>query len=194
MNNNLVKIKLFGDINKFVAPEWDLDIHSVSEAISAINTLSNNSFSDYFFKQNKLNAKYRILINGRDFYSPTKELNETNTNLISQSELVMKKKDLKTIDIVPVLESSYEIIIGLVIAIVAAVATYLLARPPKFDNFRNINKAGGESYLFGGPANVIGDGGPVPIGYGRAIVGSQVISSAYKIQDYQIFRDDITKV
>ncbi len=76
------------------------------------------------------------------------------------------------------------------IAVVAAVATYFLTRPPKFDAFRKIDKSEGESYLFGGPVNIIGEGGPIPIGYGRAIVGSQVISSAYKIQDYQTYRSD----
>ena len=35
------------------------------------------------------------------------------------------------------------------------------------------------SYLFSGPVNVINEGGPVPIGYGRLIVGSQVIMSTY---------------
>lgn len=192
MNNNLVKIRFFGDLGKHIYPEWDLNVNSVSEAFGAINTLSNNSLSDYFFKEKKLHAKYRILINGRDFYTP-KQLNKTNLSLINQSELVMKKKDLKTIDVVPALESSFgipELIIGLIISVVAAVATYFLTRPPKFDNYRNIDKAGSESYLFGGPANTIGDGGSVPVGYGRIMVGSQVISSAYKIQDYQVFRDD----
>jgi predicted phage tail protein len=191
MNNELVKLRFFGDISKHIAPEWNLNVNSVTEAIGAINTLTGNSVSDYFFKQNKLHAKYRILINGRDFYSPVKEINETNLHLVNQSELFMKKNDLETIDIVPVLESSVGVIISLVIAIVASVATFFLTRPPKFDNFRNINKAGGESYLFGGPTNVVGDGGPIPIGYGRAMVGSQVISSAYKIQDYQTYRSDV---
>ena len=38
------------------------------------------------------------------------------------------------------------------------------------------------SYLFNGPVNVLNDGGPVPIGYGRVIVGSQVVMAAYAIK------------
>ena len=38
------------------------------------------------------------------------------------------------------------------------------------------------SYLFSGPVNVLNEGGPVPIGYGRLIVGSQVIMSAYGVK------------
>ena len=38
------------------------------------------------------------------------------------------------------------------------------------------------SYLFNGPVNIINEGGPVPIGYGRLIVGSQTIMSAYDVR------------
>ena len=41
-----------------------------------------------------------------------------------------------------------------------------------------------DHYLFSGPANIIGGGGPVPVGYGRAIIGSQVVSSAYVVRDF----------
>jgi len=119
--SNLVKIRLFGDLGKSVGESWDLSVDSVKEGISAINILTNNSFSDYFYKQNKLYAKYQILINGRDFYSPEKEINENNAYLVNQSELVMKKKDLKTIDIVPVIESAdpVSLIVGAVNSTIA---------------------------------------------------------------------------
>ena len=49
--------------------------------------------------------------------------------------------------------------------------------PPKFEDFRKIQENGGSkpSYLFDGPSNVIGEGGPVPIGYGRMKIGSQTV-------------------
>ena len=53
----------------------------------------------------------------------------------------------------------------------------LLAEPPEYEDFRDIevgNKRA--SYLFNGASNTVNEGGPVPIGYGRLIVGSQVIS------------------
>ena len=211
--SNLVKFRFYGDITKSVNSEWNLRVDSPAEGFAAINTLTNNSFSDYFLTENKINAKYRVLINGRDFYSPVKDYDETNAHLINQSELVMKKGDLKTVDFVPVLESSDfitpiliavgSVFVGagsasaaavgfIALTVVFAGVAFLLARPPDFGKFRSIDKNGNESYLFGGPVNIIGEGGPVPIGYGSPIVGSQVISSAYKIQDYQVFRDDIT--
>ncbi len=209
--NKLVKVRLLGDLGRYVKPEWNLAINSVKEAVHAINTLTNNSFSNYFIKQNKLQAKYRVIINGRDFTSPVTELNETNYEMVNQSELVMKKKDLETIDIVPVLESASKIlgvlaiIIGVILIafgghqlifaglmLVMAGAMALISRPPEAGKFRSIDRAGGESYLFGGPVNIVGEGGPVPAGYGQAIVGSQVISSAFKIANFQTFRTDIS--
>lgn len=38
---------------------------------------------------------------------------------------------------------------------------------------------GGKSYLFDGPTNTAGEGGPIPIGYGRLTVGSKTISATY---------------
>ena len=50
--------------------------------------------------------------------------------------------------------------------------------------------------LFAGPQNIVGEGGPVPVGYGRLVVGSQVISASYVIRDFntentsEYLRDD----
>ena len=213
MNNNLVSIRLLGDLGKNVGEKWNFNVESVQEAIHAINTMTGNKFTDYFVKNNKLSAKYRVLINGRDFQSPESEINEKNWEIIHKSELVMKKKNLKTIDIVPILESAggsggiFAVILGVVLIIVGAIllplgigaflivaglgilaagVAFMLAKPPSFGKFRDPDRAGGQSYLFGGPVNTIGEGGPVPVGYGRLIVGSQVISSSYKIVDYQV--------
>ena len=69
-------------------------------------------------------------------------------------------------------------------ALLAGGISSLLASPPKFEDFREIEKkAGRQSYLFSGPQNITQEGGPVPIGYGRLVVGSQVIASSYVISD-----------
>ena len=54
--------------------------------------------------------------------------------------------------------------------------TLLMMSPPKFDDFRKIDGGGGKpSYLFDGPSNILGEGGPVPVGYGRMKIGSQTV-------------------
>ena len=65
------------------------------------------------------------------------------------------------------------------LTLIAGGVSMLLAKPPKFDDFREIeNTKKSSSYLFNGPTNTANEGGPVPIGYGRLIVGSQVIQTS----------------
>lgn len=209
--SNLVKVKLHGDIENYLPSEWELSVKSVKEAVTAINTLTKNRFNKYFIENDKLKAKYRILINGRDFLSPVDEINENNYHVITESELIMKKKDLKTIDIVPVLEAAnskqggiFSTILAIILividvvylhtgyltavglALLAGGVTALLTRPPKSSFDRQVPDGKSQSYLFGGPVNTVGEGGPVPIGYGTVLIGSQVISSSYKIEDTQL--------
>jgi len=63
------------------------------------------------------------------------------------------------------------------IGLVAAGITILTMRSPEFEDFRKIDNGNGgkPSYLFDGPTNVLGEGGPVPVGYGKMKIGSQTI-------------------
>lgn len=217
--NKLIKLNLRGDLGEKVGRAWEFNVKSVKEAIFALNSVTKNKFNNYFIQNDKLYAKYRVLINGRDFSSPVNEINEKNWEQINHSELMMAKQNIETIDIVPFLESSDSKILGIItlvvgvvliatgvfseagfvvanqgliimagVTLLAAGVFALLSRPPEFGKFKDPDKIGG-SYLFGGPVNVIDEGGPVPVGYGRLLVGSQVISSAYKINNYQTFRE-----
>lgn len=213
MEDKLIKLRLHGDLGTAIGENWEFNVNSVQKALYALNMVTDFAFNRYF-NNNRLGAKYRVLINGEDFRSPVKEINKENSELITQTNLLYKVNDLNTIDIVPFIENSDSKVLGIVtmilgvvlvvlgtafpplaalipigIALFAAGTVALLSRPPAFQNFRNIDKFGNQSYLFSGPTNIIGEGGPVPVGYGRMLVGSQVISSSYSIQDYQTFRD-----
>lgn len=70
--------------------------------------------------------------------------------------------------------------------------TALLAKPPpgipwvagQFTPAEQgtIGESGGPtSYLFNGPVNTLGEGGPVPVGYGRLIIGSHICLVSYDI-------------
>ena len=222
MNTNLVKLKLWGDVGEYVGhDEWELNVKSVQEAISAINTITKNKFNNFFIKKNKLHAKYRVLINGKDFLCEEKELNENNWKSFNNSELVIKKDDLKTIDIVPLIESSGQAggiitaILGVILIVVGAIldaftqeygtilivagvgllgagVVSLLSRPPTFSYNQNLDTAVSQSYLFNGPTNTVGEGNPAPIGYGTMLIGSNVISAGYKITEFQAFNNVIT--
>jgi predicted phage tail protein len=67
-------------------------------------------------------------------------------------------------------------LIGAGLGLAVTGITLLMMSPPKFEDFRKIQQDGSKpSYLFDGPSNVIGEGGPVPIGYGRMKIGSQTV-------------------
>ena len=198
---NLVNIKLHGHLGAKIGGNWDLAVKSVGEAVHAINCLTGKLYK-YLAEKDKEGANYRVLINGRDFkYNEKPSID--NLESIKTSELAMRSSLLKTIDIVPVIEGSDDvlaIVLGVVliavgifvpglgvfgaaliiggIGLIAAGIINLLSSPPQFEDFRG---GGKQSYLFNGPINVTNEGGPVPVGYGRLIVGSQVTYAAYEV-------------
>jgi len=67
-------------------------------------------------------------------------------------------------------------LIGAGIGLAVTGITLLMMSPPKFDDFRKIQEDGSKpNYLFDGPSNILGEGGPVPIGYGKMKIGSQTV-------------------
>lgn len=125
-------------------------------------------------------------------------------NYLQNSELTIKNYSLKSIEFIPIIEGADGDLGGILTAVLGAVLIVvgilvpgaqllavvgiallvggivnLLTRPPKFADFRDIATGGKASYLFAGPQNTVNEGGPVPVGYGELIVGSQVISASY---------------
>lgn len=56
----------------------------------------------------------------------------------------------------------------------------MLSPQPKFDGPQEEQQP---SYVFNGPVNTTAQGQPVPVGYGRMIVGSAVISAGISVED-----------
>jgi len=212
--DGLVKITLHGKLGESIGKTWRLAVNSVSEAVRAIEMNSKRKLFKFLYNNDKFGLKYRVLINGNDFlYSELPTIDKLNT--ITDSELACHIEDLKTIDIIPVMEGADKIggIIGTVLGVilivvgiilmvtpataplglgiimaglglVAAGVINLLSKPPNGGDFREIENAQGRtSYLFNGPENVTKEGGPVPLGYGRLLVGSQVISASYIVKN-----------
>ena len=205
-----VNIKLHGHLGETIGSEWKLHVLNLSEAMRAIEILSKRRLYKYLMENDKKGAKYRVLINGKDFKTE-KSLNayETQEDIqhIRESELCLSSLTLKTIDIVPVIEGAdaiVNIILGIIlivigiilwatpfgvplilagIGLIASGIVALLMEPPTFQDTRDIQGGGTSSYIFQGPQNTIREGGPVPLGYGELIVGSQVISASYSITD-----------
>ena len=203
-----VKVTLHGILKEQVGrDQWNLVAGNVSEAIRGVQSTSKKLYRS-LMENDKKNIKYRVLINGDDFaMDETKDPN-TREGIMASELCLDSVSNLKTIDIVPVIEGSDDvwdwvtIIIGIAliwvggagiaaagwastsgmmvvagIGLVAAGVQNLLTPDPEFDDFREIEGGGRPSYVFSGPQNVIREGGPVFVGYGRLLVGSQIIQT-----------------
>lgn len=209
--SQLVNISIHGNIwNKMPKKAWNLAVKSCSEAIHAVNILTKNALFSNLLENDKKNIKYEILINKNPcLFAEPPDVN--NPESLLNSELVIEYPNLKTIDIVPVIEGANAdigMIIGGIalvaigaftfgstafagaallkgalifggIGLIAAGIINLLSTPPKLEDFKGASKRG--SYLFNGPENVVGEGGPVPLVYGQLLVGSQTVASTYDI-------------
>jgi len=208
MKQELVEVNLHGVLGEAVGHKtWTLSVKTVGAAINAIEVLSQRKLFKFLSENDKNGIKYQILINGRDFnYDKENPPSLDNKESILNSELCAKVKDLKTIDIVPVLSgagngggmvvlgvfliilailllatpfgvlSPYIFMIG--VGLIAAGIMQMLTKPPEMPSYRETAK---KSYLFSGPVNVVNEGGPIPIGYGRLMIGSAIISASYDI-------------
>lgn len=86
------------------------------------------------------------------------------------------------------------------LGLIAAGTSELLSKPPPSVPFTaqqtnpidGQGQAGGAvSYLFNGPVNTVGEGGPVPVGYGQLIVGGNNVFSNYDIV-YRAYTSDFS--
>ena len=216
MKQNIVKVSTHGVLAEHLGfKDWNLSVKSVSAALNAIETLSKRKFYKFLHENDKNGIKYSVLINGKPFeYDKNNPPDINNPESIINTELGAKIKNLKTIDIVPVLEGAggdgaswgmivlgvVLIIVGIIllasgiggpagwylitlgVALIAAGVMNLLAKGPELEDFKTRDKT---SYLFSGPINNINEGAPVPVGYGRLLIGSYVISSEYDISEYE---------
>jgi len=206
----MVDIKLHGKLGEAIGNTWNLAVKSVSEAIHAIEILSKHKLYSHLYENDKRNIRYQVLINKR--ICPTDNIDVKDIESIKNSELCMKFGKLQTIDIIPVIEGHDEgiiqAIIGVVLIVVGVVTSQpaliiagigmvaggiisLISSPPKFEDFREAENSGPSSYLFNGPINVTREGGPVPVGYGRIIAGSQVLSNRLIYEDVDVENEDL---
>ena len=207
---NKVKVKFHGSLGKRLKRKvWDLSIGSVHEALHAVNILSGKRLIKMMIKDSEKKLKYQIKVNGEPV--ETSGIDYENLATVNDTELCLKRK-IKKIDIIPVLEGSGDdakgyimvvvaiilIIVGIYItpgnpiagpmmisagvALLAGGVSILMAKPPKFDDFRNIDTANAPSYLFSGPVNSENEGGPVPLGYGRLLCGSQTVQVSLNVR------------
>lgn len=212
----MVEVELHGILaEKVKKTKWNLSVNSVAEAIRAIEANTRILYKT-LYELEKDNLKYRVLINKKDFKifkNPDEIENDLEKAIYSNLTVSYKSEDLKSIDIIPIIEGAggfISAVAGIVLTIIGVVLLFvpggqvfgaaliiagigltaagflsLLSSPPPFvaPEFSSPEVAakggGGKSYLFDGPTNTRGEGGPIPVGYGRLIVGSKTVSASF---------------
>jgi len=110
----MVKVKLHGELGQEIGEDWNLEVSSVAEAFRAIEA-NTRKLTKFLVLQAEKNAKYEILINNRPLWVPKaedlpldyKDVKKEHFSMLQQSEMCMDfGKQLKTIDIVPILEGA----------------------------------------------------------------------------------------
>ena len=208
MKNSLTKITLHGILGKQVGKKFDMAVESVSEALHAVEICSGRKLYKNLIKNEKKNIKYRVLVNKKDIIDQEKHpLDADKPETIKNSEITLNRKDIKSIDIIPVVEGAdsgfwetFLIVVGVILfvggmffgwghamAMLGAGLIFqgissMMMDAPEFEAFREIEQVNKRSsYLFNGPQNTINEGGPIPVLYGRLLIGSQVVGASYDV-------------
>ncbi len=103
--SNLTNIKVHGILAEQLGrKEWKLCVNSVSDAIRGVEA-NCKKFYKTLWENDRKNIKYRVLINKKDF--AIEEGKDPNTlEGLGSSELMLNNPNIKTIDIVPVVEGA----------------------------------------------------------------------------------------
>jgi len=168
---SLVKVKLYGPAaEKLGKDEWNIDARSVAEALYAVNVLTKNKFNYSIGVETKNNIGYTVYANG-------KLINDEKDIGINFND------DLKTIDVMPALEGRELTYLAWTIiwTIISSLVTYGISKLMQAKEAKTAET--NPSYLMDGTSNLTKQGLPVPIGYGRMLVGSLVVSQAIRYQD-----------
>ena len=185
----MTSIRIHGILGQEFAPQMELELDKPRQVVEAI-TANRKNFTNRIHQLAREGCNYVIMVNRQ--------------KIGSLSELDMVKK-VETIDLVPAIGGSAVVVgtaimttlgatagsaavlswaafVGTVALTVISVGLQLLlapkpdAGPPISAQSRALQ----DSYSFSNKANVASQGSPVPVGYGRLIVGSQVIQFSTK--------------
>lgn len=172
------EIRLYGHLGKKFGKSFMFAINSPVEAISALSA-NIPGFREYVKKFN-----YHIFLDKVNIGSDEISINSS----------------AKVIKIVPETYGSggiFKIVVGALltiftpfksvgISLMLSGAAEMLFAPPKNKTASQESVENSPSYIFNGAINTVAQGNPVPLAYGRVIVGSQVISAGLTSRDIPI--------
>jgi predicted phage tail protein len=180
----MTKVILHGILAKEFGSSFNFELGRVKDVIRAIDANKNN-FSKKLRDLALQGIHYSLILDGKK---------------ISELSELEVKKEHNQIDIVPMIMGAGPVagLVALVVKVVSAIATsgfltslalnivsiglqiLLAPKPDAGPPISATTRAFNESFIFSNKANVASQGAPIPVGYGRLKVGSQIIQFSIK--------------
>lgn len=159
-------VNLHGKIAEKFGARWELEVDSIVEALRAIDANTGNFF-DYLSENRQENKTFSFILDG------------CSQKIERKEELLTPiPKQCREFHIIPNAEGATGLevfFVQLIIAVAAGFIMRALFKPPKPEEEKR-----SKSFLFGGAENVAAQAIPVPLGYGRLLVGSVTVSSTMR--------------
>jgi predicted phage tail protein len=180
----MLTVLFYGDLRRRFGRRYVLDVHSPREAIHALCTQL-DGLRRYF----RDHATQQFLVRGYQDYDETDLHYPQSTGTLRIVPVVMgagawgKIIGGAALAVVGLVISPYtgglgSALVSMGLALALGGVSQLLA--PRASASATPEKADNQpSLAFDGAVNTTGQGGPVPLGYGRMIVGSQIISVGF---------------
>ena len=163
----MTTVKLHGILAQEYGNTFKLKLGNPRNTLRAINC-NREGFLKRFIELHKEGVSYDLIIN-RKRITTEDQINGFNSP--------------ETIDLVPAITGAgvATVFSWVAQAILFAAISYALApKPPEPEALELTASAGKESLIFSNIANVASQGAPLPVGYGRLKVGSQVVQATIK--------------
>lgn len=195
-------ILLLGELGKRFGRRHEMDVRSPAEAIRALSA-NFPDFPGFVAKSTERNVGYRIL-SGRDDVN-LDQLHDPAARRITIAPVIMGagggRNPLTSILIGgAIIAAAFftggvslvagqglvfggllgQVAFGIGVSLALGGVAQLISPPPKAEGPQEQDPP---SYVFDGAVNTQAQGQPVPIGYGRMIVGSAVISAGLTVDD-----------
>lgn len=168
----MTNIYLKGRLGKEFGNHWKLEVKTPKEALQAIDMNTDGRFTRYLVDTvRSKKVSYSLMIGD--------QLVDDKDKVILVEGPIGRTEDITITPVIGGSMGTEAFWINLIIAVISAVVSAMLAPSPNIDMGSNNDTARKDSYLFSGGPQPARQGKPVPVGYGRMMVYPIAISVQY---------------
>ena len=188
----LTKVYLEGALGKKFGREWELSVNTPNEALRLINANVGGVFR--WIKQNlKVYEKYRVVVKyrsgkyeslGEDTYLTTHEVESIRfVPMIDGGKGAFKVILGLTLIAVGMMGGGNPMLLKMGITMTLSGIIEALITP---SGMKKKDSKKSDSFFFDGPESTQSQGNPIPLVYGRVMIGAQAISAKMTVDDIPI--------